>query len=184
MRPQTSGRGAIGVWRRVRAWQLHRTKRCYGNGLTCRDVQSALGKGSLLAELPHVFPPGAEQCGVTYFVQMSRSERCRLPRPSTHHKRSRAFVARQGRSNVRSGEVVSLEQERLARCFGQGVGEAVAKVEPCRMVSFPEASPGAASLDKLLCRHWRQVYAGAFEKRVEFVSRGHASATFENDGRL
>ena len=34
MRPQTSGRGAIGAKRWVGAWQLHRTKRCYENGRT------------------------------------------------------------------------------------------------------------------------------------------------------
>ena len=52
------------------------------------------------------------------------------------------------------------------------------------MVSFPEASPSAPSGDKLLCRHWRQVYTGNFEKRIELISCGHASATFDNDGRL
>ena len=52
------------------------------------------------------------------------------------------------------------------------------------MVSFAEASPSSPSHDKVFCRHWRKGYAGALEKRVEFIACGHASATFDNDGRL
>lgn len=50
-----------------------------------------------------------------------------------------------GPSNVRLGEILALEQQRLAACADQGIGSAVAKIQPRRMAAFAEAPKGQAS---------------------------------------
>ena len=65
----------------------------------------------------------------------------------------------QCRKDVRSFEIVALEQEGLVRRFGEGVGETVAEVESCRVFTLSEASPGATSCNEVLCRYWRKLYA-------------------------
>ena len=38
------------------------------------------------------------------------------------------------------------------------------------MVALGETPPSAPSRDKVLCRHWRQLYVGSLQEGIEFVS--------------
>jgi hypothetical protein len=51
-----------------------------------------------------------------------------------------------GRLDVGLGKILALEQQRLLGQRGEGVGEAVAKIEPGEMATLAVAAPGAAGL--------------------------------------
>lgn len=49
--------------------------------------------------------------------------------------------------------------EQARRYVGEGVSEAVLKVEASRMVTFPEASPSAPGCGEVFYGHWHELYA-------------------------
>ena len=52
------------------------------------------------------------------------------------------------------------------------------------MIALPETSPSTPSRNEVLLRDWRQLYAGALEKCVEFIPRFDPTTSFDNHGCL
>ena len=50
----------------------------------------------------------------------------------------------QGRAEIGAGEIVAFEQQRQVALCGERVGEAVAEVQPRRVVALTEAAVGIA----------------------------------------
>ena len=52
--------------------------------------------------------------------------------------------------DIGPGKIISLEQQGLAHVPGEGIGTAIPKIEPCRMVALAESAIGFTSKDYLL----------------------------------
>lgn len=86
-----------------------------------------------------------------------------------------------GRFDVRSGEVVALEEKRRPSDIGQGIGEAVPEVERRRVVALAEPPPRESGASKLPQRHRDQFDRGPAHQAIELPSRGGPAAALRHD---
>ncbi len=88
------------------------------------------------------------------------------------------------RLDIGAGEILALEEERLARRFRECIGETVTEIRRRPVIALAEAPPSAAGCFNMFDRNRRQFDRGAFQQYVEFVTRRRAAAAFHNDGYL
>ncbi len=85
------------------------------------------------------------------------------------------FLCDSGRSggrDVGEFEVAALEEKRFSRSLGQGVGEAVAEVQPCGVVALAESPPGMSRCLRLLGSDRLQFYLCPSQERIKLVAGG------------
>ena len=82
----------------------------------------------------------------------------------------------------RCGEILTLEEQRLAGRASEGIGEAVAEVQPRLMMALAEPPPGLASSLDLIPRDRHQLDLGFLHEEIEVVPRGRATPAFDNHG--
>ena len=75
------------------------------------------------------------------------------------------------RVDIRSGEIVTLEQQRLAGRLCECVGEAVSEVQCGRMIPLAEAAPCAARCFQVFHRDGHQLDLRTPQERVEVMGR-------------
>ena len=70
------------------------------------------------------------------------------------------------RLDVGSGEVLSLEQQRLVHQVGERIGEAIAEVQRCRMIPLAEAPPGAPGRFQMFQTNGHQFDFGVPQEQI------------------
>src|ERR1700688_516511 len=107
------------------------------------------------------------------YSQVNRAEQ-ELGRASGQHRRY-----------IRCREVIALEEERLAGELGEGIGEAIAEVEPCRMAAAAaEVAVGLARDARLALAHRLDGECRHAEELVETAAGDGIAAAVYDDGGL
>ncbi len=81
-------------------------------------------------------------------------------------------------------EVVALEQQWMAGCDGQGVGEAIADVQRGTVMAFAEAPKGVDSNHRLLGGNGGDLCSGQTKERLEVIAAGSALSPLDDERRL
>ncbi len=90
--------------------------------------------------------------------------------------------------NIRLGEVRALRQQRFAGGFGEGVGKAVAEIQPCGVTAFAVLAPGRAGEVCEFGVDGNNLDLGADDKEIELPACATAFAALDHhasfeDGR-
>ena len=78
-------------------------------------------------------------------------------------------------------EICSLGEQRLAGGLGQGIGEAVTKIQRGGVAAFSVFAPGGAGEIGLFGVYGYDLEIGADDEEIELASSGFAATGFEND---
>ena len=89
-----------------------------------------------------------------------------------------------GRLDIGPGEVLDLEQERLAGEVRKGICETIAQIQPRRMIPPAETPPSAPGGLRLLHRDGRKFSSGRLDKRIELLARRRTASALEHHRRL
>ena len=90
----------------------------------------------------------------------------------------------QNRNDVGPAEIVSFEQERLARHPRQRVGEAVAEIQPCRKAAFAEIMESLSRQMRLLNCDGLDHDSSPPEEHVALAKGLGSGLTFDNNGEF
>jgi hypothetical protein len=89
--------------------------------------------------------------------------------------------ASQGGDDVGPFEVVAFEKERLASEFGEGIGEAVSEIQPCRVAALAEVVESLAREMRLFDSHGFDHYANAAKQCVALLGDLNPELTLDDN---
>jgi len=122
--------------------------------------------------------PASSQSAFTRFAQPMKTD----SQPNFSHaiifQETRALY---GRDDVGLFEVVPFEKERFASKFGQGIGEAVTEIQPCRVAALAEVVEGLAREMRLLDSHGFDHNANAAKQCVALLGDLNAELTLDDN---
>ena len=104
------------------------------------------------------------------------SRSLRHPFPISHrHFRSPARFPRSRRPDIGLGEVLALEQQRLARRIGERIGQAVPNVQRRRVIALAETTPSPTCGAGVFGRDRYQLNRRFLQQHIKFMSRRHST---------
>ncbi|MFY9802437.1 MAG: hypothetical protein WA211_14075 [Candidatus Acidiferrales bacterium] len=82
------------------------------------------------------------------------------------------------------GEIITLEQNRFAHYFGQGVSEAIAKIQTGGMPAFPIFAPRNPYNFDLFGIRWDHLDLCVMQEKIELATRRFAAPCFQHNARF
>jgi hypothetical protein len=81
-------------------------------------------------------------------------------------------------------EIIAFEQQRLTRCLGERIREAVAEIERCGMIAAAEVDVGFAGDADLRLRYRLDADAGPLDERIQPAPGARTGLVVDNDSRF